>query len=61
MLTQALIPKLKELDSNPGIVTSILAAIGELAGVLVLKDLVMQTSCSLACCLGEWSGYEVIC
>jgi FKBP12-rapamycin complex-associated protein len=30
---KVLVPKLKEPDSNPGIVTSVLAAVGELAGV----------------------------
>ena len=35
LFMKALVPKLKEPDINPGIMTSILAALGELAGVWV--------------------------
>lgn len=39
---KALVPKLKDQDPNPGVVTSVLAAIGELAQVSIYSLLVVS-------------------
>ena len=41
---QALVPKLKDQDPNPGVVTSVLAAIGELAQVSFLQYVMIENN-----------------
>lgn len=65
LLFQALVPKLKDQDPNPGVVTSVLAAIGELAQVgfvICYKHTTVKTyvrSRLQRSCLFQVSGVEM--